>query len=213
MAAVLMTACTSSPARQAVPSLAHPTTHVQESPALPEASAEPALVLVPAGATLLRECRSTARQVGYGVPCPRLLPQGWQGSGGGPAMVRWEPSGPLARWAALSVGFHVDTANLYSSSGWHQGHLVIESSPFPFTPKRMFFHGGGGGVFPAGSTRINGTPAHWYRVLGESEFSFHLVVVWTHAGHTYAVGFHDWTVESRTFGLEVARSVVPVGST
>ena len=128
-------------------------------------------------------------------------------------MTRWESSGPLARWAVLSVGFHVDTANLYSPMGWHEGHLVIESSPFPVTPAELFCHDPRGRpLFAAGSTRIRRTPARWYRVQCESMFTFHLAVVWTRAGHTYAVGFHDWTKESRTYGLQVAQSVELVGA-
>jgi hypothetical protein len=208
-AAVIMSACTFSHARQAAPSLTPPTTHAQESSAQPEASAEPALVLVPAGAALLRECRSVARQVGYGVPCPRLLPQGWQGSNGGPAMSRW-----TAGWSLLTVGFPVDTSNLWAN-GFHAGHLVIDASPSPAGPKELLCRfSGGDSLFAAGSTRVNGTSAHWYRVLcPESIFLGHLAVVWTRAGHTYAVGFHDWTKESRMYGLQVAQSVVLVGST
>ena len=89
------------------------------------------------------------------------------------------------------------------------GHLVIEVSPRPTDATQILFHGAGdfSDLRAAGMQRIWRVTGTWYRVLGSSVFLDHLVLIWTWSGHTYAVGFHTWTTDSRRYGLDVAEGM------
>jgi hypothetical protein len=97
-----------------------------------------------------------------------------------------------------------------SVGGSSEGHLALEASPRPVDAATILFHGGPKYLRAMGASEIWGVTGWWYLVLGESLFTQHLVLVWTWGGHTYAVGFHTGTSDSRRFGLAVARNLVLV---
>jgi hypothetical protein len=170
---------------------------------------------------VLMECRRTAQQIGYPVPCPQLLPRGartrrlhipeldnqaprFVGPGG--TTTRW------SRWASFDLEF--PTAGMPSEIV--VGHLVISSSPRPLTIDRFIFgpYQRPGRVVLDGRSRVGGVTGTWVRVPPGpnrlSRFTEHVVLVWTIDGHTYGVGFHGLERPSRELGLEVARSITLV---
>jgi len=120
-------------------------------------------------------------------------------------MTPGNDQGPLAHWVAFNAEFPAHGSDLGPSYLDGNGHLAIVISPRAVSARQMIYHGTGGGMPSAGSVGIDGVIGHWYAVLGESMFLQHLVLVWNAAGHTYAVGFHTLTADSRRFGLSVAR--------
>jgi hypothetical protein len=124
-------------------------------------------------------------------------------------MVPRAPSGPLSRWAVFSVGFPSAVADM-AVAGTGEGHLALEASPRPVGAAQILCHGSPSDLRAAGTARIWGVMGRWYVVQGECFFLGHLVLVWTSRGHTYAVGFHNWTSDSRRFGLAVAGSIALV---
>jgi hypothetical protein len=119
-------------------------------------------------------------------------------------------SAQMSHWAAFSVGFPSASADM-AVAGTGSGHLALEASPHPVGAAQILCHGGFADLRAAGTARIWAVNARWYVVHGgECFFLGHLALVWTSGGHTYAVGFHDWTSDSRRFGLAVARTLVRV---
>jgi hypothetical protein len=154
-------------------------------------------------ASLLAECRRTARLVGYPVPCPSLIPAGITGT-----LI---DAGPCRGFRFGIVGVACSSGS-QSWRGWVVGssqlapgttsfqHLVIQAAPRPVGFVRAVDGPGStdqyrvdaGGRLTAG--RWHG---RWVFVNPAtnpgSAFMGHLVFVWTVGGHTYAVGFHAVT--------------------
>lgn len=105
------------------------------------------------------------------------------------------------RWAFLSVEFPSET---------REGHLVISASPRPVAPLQFM------SLLPsphdrldlAASVRLRNTKAQIVRVLVSdgSIFQRHTVLLWTEAGHSYAVGFHGLDREAQRLDLQIAEA-------
>lgn len=162
--------------------------------------------LVPASAVVRRQCERAARQLGYPVPCPGMLPKrsystppvisGCRLRLVGPGCFQWR------HWLAGSIEF---------PSTVRVGHLIIQGSPRPRSPAR-FAHGPawgpGANVETVGHERLRGRIAQWIEVPeGEgSALGGHLLLMWTEGEHTYGIGFHGYDTGARTLDLTVARS-------
>jgi hypothetical protein len=158
--------------------------------------ADGTISFVPASRELLAQCRKTARQVGYAVPCPRRVPAGLTPTGA---------SGPT-RCALEIVGAGGLGACGKSWRGWvvgssHVGeqHLVITASPRPLASAARLVNGPawypGAAVRTLGQVTIGGRRMRVVHAPAAtnagSAFADHVVLIWTAAGHTYGVGFHD----------------------
>jgi hypothetical protein len=187
---------------------------VEESPQRPPAERYLSVV----SPLVVMECRRTAQQIGYPVPCPQLLPRGAQTRrlhipeldeqapqfvGPGDKATRWR------RWATFDLEFPTEGMPPEITVG----HLVIASSPRPFTIGRFIFgpYQRPGRIVLDGTAGVGGVIGTWVRVPPGpnrlSRFSEHIVLVWTIYGHTYGLGFHGLERLSRELGLEVARSI------
>jgi hypothetical protein len=170
------------------------------------------LRFVPAPAWLTAECHSTARRVGYAVPCPTRVPAGLRPYGGriGCALDvigAGGTSGCSKAWEGWVAG---------SSAAGNQ-HLAVTASPTPLRSYAKAVNGPGWQpahrVQPRGWVLINGRRMREVFVPSAtnegSVFSSHLVFVWTVAGHTYVVGFHNVRGLDATRKLDIvlARSI------
>jgi hypothetical protein len=151
---------------------------------------------VPASRELLARCRRTARQVGYAVPCPTRVPAGLTPTGAaGPTRCALEVVGAGGigecgkSWRGWVVG----------SSHVGEQHLVITASPRPLARAAKLVNGPawypGAAVRTLGQVMVEGrrmlvvhAPA---ATNAGSAFAGHVVLVWTAAGHSYGVGFHN----------------------
>jgi hypothetical protein len=154
---------------------------------------------VPPDEALYRQCRATAKAVGYAVPCPSLVPYGLSGTAiaAGPCRgYRFRLVGQPCRaagsaWSGWVVG------SVQGGAGTSFEHLVIQVSPHPVDYRHAV-----DGPLPASSTGPDvGTPIsvagrvmRWLFVDPNSDvgsaFMGHVVLDWTAGGHTYAFGFH-----------------------
>jgi hypothetical protein len=142
------------------------------------------LRFVAASSGVSENCRTTARAVGYPVPCPTRLPVGL-----GPNVT--DPGGMGGSdksWRGWVIG----------SSGTEDQHLVITASPRPLTNYAKLVNG------PAWYPNERVRPLAWERINGRrmravyvppatndgSAFMDHVVLIWTESGHTYGFGFH-----------------------
>ena len=184
---------------------------------------------VAAPARVIRECRAAAHAYGYAVPCPTRIPRGLVGTpigvpSRGPRGPRYTPPpgcrprfpivgrspcrpvrGGWKRWIFGSSEVSLPTRE----------HLVISASPRPIHNYAKLVNGPGwypGARVDVGdSITVNGWRAHWVFVPPKtndgSAFAGHVVLVWTTAGHTYAVGFHDLNTRpvTRALDLELVR--------
>jgi hypothetical protein len=156
----------------------------------PTPTSEPRRILATAPESFLRDCRETARVVGYPIPCPRLIL-----SGGTPP-----PS-----TSSCSIGLIGPAACHPSWRGWVVGsmetgdhHLFLQAAPRAIRSLARAVDGPG--WYPGARVRM----IRSFRVRGwrirevavplatneGSAFARHQVLVWTLDGHTCAVGFH-----------------------
>jgi len=157
---------------------------------------ESAVMLVPAPKTLIRACHETARAVGYRVPCPTRVPRGLTETGvNGPTGCALHIVGPggvgacAASWRGWVVG----------SSTTADEHLVVTASPTAIRNLAKVVNGPA--WYPKARVKllaritVNGWRARAVFVPQAtndgSAFAHHVVLIWTVAGHTYGVGFHD----------------------
>jgi hypothetical protein len=162
--------------------------------------------LVRAETAVGRECLDLARRVGYPLPCPRLLPEyatPYWGRPTGNNQFFQAGRAALRGWVTLSVNF--------VHSPETDDHLVISAAPKRVDARHLVFKPRpypGAELRPAGHTRLHGREAKWFYVSqGESIYLGHTVLVWSEAGHTYAVGFHGRGTVIRELGLAVARRI------
>lgn len=155
-----------------------------------------------------RECALTASVVGYRVPCPEIVPRGTvPGPGPDEEVVGPDSTSGFAE-APTWRGW------VFGSSTSEAGHLVIQASPRP-VPNLLHAVDGGGFdprapanrlgyvvlhhrryrlVTPIARLTINGWHVRIVVVSMENDSTAlrdHVAMVWTTAGHTYVVGFHD----------------------
>jgi hypothetical protein len=116
---------------------------------------------------------------------------------------------PTGRWKGWVFGS--------SEVAYPHEHLVVQASPVPVPGYAKAIDGPGwyqgARVTVREPITINGWRAHWVFVPPAtnegSAFAGHVVLVWTTAGHTYAVGFHDLSTRAttRALDLELVRHV------
>jgi hypothetical protein len=166
------------------------------------------VAFVAASPDFVLRCHNVARAVGYRAPCPMLLPRGLrptQVRAGPPChfQIVGLPCSPPGPWKGWIVGS--------SEVAWPREHLVIAASPVPVPDYAKVANGPGwypgARVSLGGSTVINGWRARWVFVTPAtndgSAFAGHVVLVWTTAGHTYAVGFHDLSTRAQTRAMDL----------
>ena len=168
-------------------------------------------LLAPAPRIVMVECRRTARTVGYAVPCPTRLLLGMTPFGGDPnrgPRCQMRYIGPELcdrRWKGWVVG----------SSVVGNEHLVIVASPRAQPDYARLINGPA--WYPGATEQldgwitIHGWRARWVTVPAAtndgSAFMGHIVLVWTVGRHTYGVGFHDVSRNTRALDLELLRSI------
>jgi hypothetical protein len=166
------------------------------------------------------ECRATANEVGYPVPCPTRVPEGLAATPGidgcqldiiGPGGV-----GPCGRaWRGWVVG----------SSETNDQHLVVVASPRALRNEAKVVNGPAwypsARVRPLRSLTVDGSRMRAVYVPVKtnagSAFMRHVVLIWTVGGHTYGVGFHKVQGVRPTLDLDKAlargiRLVAPADS-
>lgn len=151
-------------------------------------------------ASLVAECRRTARLVGYPVPCPSLIPAGITGTpvDGGPCRgFRFGIVGvTCSAGSQFWHGWVVGSSQLAPGTSSFQ-HLVIQASPHSVDLVEAVDGPGTNGKYQVdigGRLTVGRWHGSWVfvdsRTNPDSAFMGHLVFVWTVGGHTYAVGFH-----------------------
>jgi hypothetical protein len=143
----------------------------------------PGTRFVAAPPALSRECRATARAVGYAVPCPIRIPRGL--AVGADSIRRGRGS-----WRAWVFGS--------SYLGWEE-HLVLTASPRRLTDYSKLVNGPawypGQRVRPLGWVEVNGRRMREIYVPpltnDGSAFMHHVVLAWSIGRHTYGIGFHN----------------------
>jgi len=152
-------------------------------------------------------CRATARIVGYAVPCPFRIPAGLA-----------LPNLPRPRATCLDVIGPGGTGGCDTSwRGWVTGssnvgsdHLVITASPRLLRDYAKLVNGPawyrGQRVRSLGWVTVNGQRMRSVYVPpltnDGSAFMDHVVLIWSVAGHTYGVGFHNTRGIRRTLLLD-----------
>jgi len=172
----------------------------------------------------MRQCRDTARTLGYAVPCPTRIPRGLVGTpigipnrnGGYERQPGCQPRFAIAGLSPCRP-IPSDLKNWIIGSSQldlPREHLVIRGSPRPVHDYAKVL--AVEGLDPAKRVRVggwitlHGWRARWVFVPvqgNESIFLGHVALVWTTGGHTYAVGFHDWNrrTVTRAMDLELVR--------
>jgi hypothetical protein len=166
---------------------------------------------IQAPASLLDKCKSTAKRVGYAVPCPARVPTGLV-SFGGTSDCSIDIIGPgkhcpntRISWRGWVVGSSVAGAN-------GEQHLVLTASPHPLRSFAKVVNG------PAWFRSERVRPLGWVTIQGwrmrevyvppttnvGSAFASHVVLIWTVGGHTYGIGFHDFRGLKPTLALDIA---------
>ncbi len=183
-------------------------------------TSEPVEPFIPTPKSVIARCRVVARVVHYPVPCPTRIPRGLHGT-------PRPPSVPAAcRFAVVSLPCNPTRTNGWR--GWVAGssetaddppqHLVITAAPYVEHNYAKLVNGpgwySGARVRVGGWVRVGRWNARWIYVPPAtndgSAFAGHIVLVWTTAGHTYGVGFHDVNESSRltkAMDLKLVRSI------
>lgn len=190
-------------------------------------------VAAPAG--LVTRCRRTAATVRYPVPCPTRIPAELGAWPQGQSVI-----GPASAAAERAIVHQPGCPLCARARGWTFGssappHLVISAAPRPIGNLHHAVDGSGfdprsfvgrHGCFPRhgvchpllvplGTVHAHGWRVHLVEVTpwDESAFTRHLVMVWTVAGHTYAVGFHEerGRAAARRWDMELMRGLRLVG--
>jgi hypothetical protein len=150
---------------------------------------------VSAAPGLVARCHSTARAVGYAVPCPTKVPEGLTETGvNQPGTCALHIIGPAGKggcaqsWRGWVVG----------SSTTPDQHLVLTASPRALHNDAKVVNGPA--WYPTARVKqLARMTIHGWRVHAVfvppatndgSAFAQHVVLIWTVGQHTYAVGFH-----------------------
>ena len=188
------------------------------------------VALTAAPTRINHECQVVARQVGYDVSCPHLLPAG--------ATEIVQTVGPAAH--AMERTWLIHVAPAASLKGWifsdiqfpsttRVSHLSIAVAPFVATPFEIvctckpsgdypyarvaYPHNAYYTLRPVGHVTVAGKRAAVVHVIvaDGSAMQRHTIVVWTRRGRTYALGFHGLDRAAVALDLAVARSIRYVG--
>lgn len=168
-------------------------------------SSGPRALLVRTGGTTIRlvpapqirqQCVQAATAVRYPIPCPSLLPYGWQryplnGGCSGARFIGVSCSSLWRGWVVGGVGIE--------GNGPEGQHFVVEASPHVASNSSLMVNGPIHeiqGQLPQslGSIHVGSWVMQLiyvpYRAGNGSIMQHHLMLIWTVAGHTYAEGFH-----------------------
>lgn len=150
------------------------------------------------------KCRSTARALGYPIPCLSEVPQQMNRS----AQLAFIGQGPRGSWHRWAVG----------SNNVGPEHLVTTASPRRLTNYAKVVNGPAwypkARVQPMGRVTIKGRPMRAVYVPQTtndgSAFAHHVVLIWTVGDHTYGFGFHNLHGRRVTLHLdeELARHLI-----
>lgn len=154
--------------------------------------------------------------VGYPAPCPMRVPAGLAAFGGRPGceLDIIGPAKPCPNTAFLWRGWIVGSSRVGDQ------HLVLVASPRALEDYAKVVNG------PAWYRGARVRALKWVTVNGRrmrevyvppdtndgSAFAGHVVLIWTVAGHTYAIGFHNVNGFDRTLtmDLKLARGITLV---
>jgi hypothetical protein len=175
-------------------------------PTIPQRPNALGMRFVAASSALRAKCRATARSVGYPVPCPLRIPAGLAVNGSASPTACLDVIGPGGvggcdkSWRGWIIG----------TSDVGADHLVITASPQPLTNYAKLVNG------PAWYPRARVRALGWVKINGwrmrsvyvppatndGSAFMHHVVLIWSEAGHTSGVGFHNARGIRRTLLLD-----------
>jgi hypothetical protein len=164
-----------------------------------------------------KECRVTAKVVGYAVPCPRLLPESATAT-----PVSTSCRGQYVGWLIQPTCAPYQQI-VFSSINWETtrrvGHFVITATPrrlgllsaitYPKPPSRF------DRILTVGHTKVAGHPAEIVKCLSlvsNRLYSGHTVFVWSIGDHTYLLGFHGTDRGARQLDEAVASTLQFVSS-
>jgi len=149
------------------------------------------------------QCRSTARDLGYPIPCPLRVPR---------SFVVYVQRG-MTRACRITIV----CPGTGAWRGWVEGttqswnaHLVIQASPHPLRSYAKLVYGPdwrpNDRVKPLAWITVGRNRARAVLVPSGSEalYSDHVVLIWTVGQHTYGVGFHNFTGLRQTLQLDKA---------
>lgn len=162
--------------------------------------------------TAASDCRSAARQVGYAIACPGLLPKDSVPTAAGPACpLRYQ--GVFVHPACVG-GRKLAFMSVEWPTAARAGHLVVVTTSTRLPPLAAITAPVPPALYdrvePLGPARIAGRRALWLRVpqgTASSAFAGHLVLYWTTRRHSYVVGFHGFDAGARRLDLALVRSI------
>jgi hypothetical protein len=147
------------------------------------------------------QCRSTARALGYPIPCPLRVPRSF--------LVY------VQRGMTRACKVTIVCPGTGAWRGWVEGttqswnaHLVIQASPHPLRNYAKLVYGPdwhpSDRVKPLARITVGGNRPQAVLVPSGSEalFGDHVVMIWTVGQHTYGVGFHNFTGLRQTLKLD-----------
>lgn len=164
-----------------------------------------------APASLLDKCKSTARRVGYAVPCPTRVPTGLV-SFGGTSDCTIDIIGPGKHCPNTRISWRGWVVGSSVAGATGEQHLVLTASPRPLKSYARVVNGPawfrGERVRPLGWVTIQGWRMREVHVppttnVG-SAFASHAVLIWTVGRHTYGIGFHNVKGLKPTLSLDLA---------
>ena len=186
-------------------------THGVRARAQPSGETAPPIAFADAPPAFRAQCRSTARELRYPVPCPLRVPR---------SFVAYVQHGMTRACKTTIV-----CPGTGAWRGWVEGttqswnaHLVIQASPHPLRNYAKLVYG------PDWRPNDRVKPIAWItfgkkRVRAvlvpsgsEALYGDHVVLIWTVGQHTYGVGFHNFTGVRQTLQLdkELMRNLVLV---
>lgn len=172
------------------------------------------VVFGPAPAIVARECRHTARTLGYAIPCPTALPVGMAPTPGehGCQLQFIAPAEREHCGGRQWRGWAVGSMQEGDPASRRFQHLALEIAPraikSPATVVDWPLRLPNARLTSDGAAIIHREHVALYYVPAASNFGsaqmHHLVMIWTADHHTYAYGFHVVTNLRRARELDLA---------
>ena len=147
------------------------------------------------------QCRSTARDLGYPIPCPLRVPR---------SFVVYVQRG-MTRACKITIvcpGTGAWRGWVWGTTQSWDAHLVVQASPHPLRNYAKLVYG------PEWTPNDHVKPLAWTTVGrnrpravlvpsgSDALFGDHVVMIWTVGQHTYGVGFHNFTGIRQTLRLD-----------
>jgi hypothetical protein len=162
-------------------------------------------------------CAGAARALGYALPCPAHLPRAVLGGYGicdVSHFMQANPCGNWPHWMAATGGGTAPLSGSGAATPANTEHFVMEGLPYATTNYDAVANGPGwqnlivpGTVHALGWITIHGFRMRWITVAQNLEGSVmagHIMLVWSAASHTYALGFHNFWGNTLTRALDIA---------